>query len=1510
MSNDSDDFDDFDDSIHTAPTSASTSSSFSEEAEEETAGADTGTGRRRKKRTRNTKAEIERKKKAQRIIEGRGINQYFATRFSVTDCPIRLQPHELASLHSLETNYVEDDDDIIRTEQTSSSSSSSNDQVRRYLIQEAGPNIPHYEIPRVHDPSRVMGGSLFDTDTSQFLQTKREIFAAAIKSNPSSISRISDTVRFVNCSSVRQEVAEHRLQLNLGFNILPYFYMATFTVFNFSLTESAVHFGDFRTDEMLPAAQARTFFFFMAAFGNPFLGEKQFDRSRIGAMYPSRTFALYGLFNTPKITILAEILNKSTYDSAGRILDDCRLFADENCVGIRYFFLFHDPNINPKTAIQEQIFEYQKKKGLEPLVQTVGFQDLENFVPADTFDDPVKAHTIYEKFRGWNNKSNQQILENRKKFAQETKKILADSSSIKSFLLAAEVDSFLAFYNLIMVQCLLLCVDCRNAANTNCICQSCSGKKSIEDILATYTTPESLPMMCPGLVSLHHRAYDKTSVVGRQLDTTQLVGDNSLVAIALALEISEAMDFANPIFQRFASALGVEENALKTNKYFSTFTHTEASVEYQFQEFSPMERRLVFSIPADLAWDSKKLANTPFPHRFSDFDISIKAVEELVPKRIKDKNNKTSTEIFSRSETALLRSACQQSLVFAKLLNHTSSPLWLTGGKLKPEHMFSHTSLIPISTDEVKDPNTQVVQSAIAKKIDEQLERLRKLRDHALYLTKGEITCMIDALREDGRKLLNVHFRPDAANSVPCRKAASLLINLHDLEQTAHRLIPSIASRIARKHGQAPMSLFATHMLDIAELFKEMGVRHFQATHRTLIAAFTAAFEKKTADALGEPNILMHLFNVGVQGIGKSKINEMIASITLPGTIVASDSSSLKAPFSDNGFVSDVVLVTEELPYTDRMTPDQKVQFTQQKIKLSEGQSNHTYLEINKETGARTTRHLVVQHGAVQSTNSNDYPFTKNETSFMSRHLNSFLPNIRKMQGEMSLSTMVVPLESNPLMAKITSSSASKPEQIKFMQACTIYLWKAAAMFAIPYPSSIMFAIHMRRLMVFLDEYFPGATNNNRWSSMMANEFKTMTIMHAVHYLFFSEVSPLIQYDATTKQRKILPFDFSQLLLAKHLMFGSEDMAFYILTKYVDEFYVRREAYYLALLLAEYSGNYVDCNNISDIDPKYRRKLPADTNPTWATMEGVGGQCVTDLNYIELVHSYGELKNDFLLRGYNETIFRELVLYLSGLQIKVKSRNDDRKTCELYALVLKTPASLYTNSQASSDINPLTKIKISIAYLQELCPAKVLQKVMSVLQYKGIRERNVLLGVPYEGTCLPQIYSLKSNNTPIDITDFHDLKTTASASSSSSSSTSTRTSKYFFEEDAETILHLKFIEENMSYQEKMAGLDPTTLTHKAIAEKTEQYTRSFHGFNNFEKSEYQYPTDFLPSSKFYSSHLEEEEEIYDEEYDEDQINALENNSNDQAEMLSTSLLKIMQNTQRQSSTLPPRSSST
>ena len=1130
----------------------------------------------------------------------------------------------------------------------------------------------------------------------------------------------------------------------------------TDTFMRTSMQVSPCKVKDFKLKTVVGSAAATRLSFLLKTFSSPSIGQPCSQTGDVTSSVLSQrggyTCTVGGRIY-PKVSLYMEVLVHDEQLPLGE------LYCDDNWKGYRLWFLVHDPSIDIDKCIDAQISANALSLGLVPnfqYVDTSGQQSVD--VINDYFGGDVKAYraSVMQENREAARKNNE---------ARERRRLLKEQTIEKACDHYLDIYSRLSYYN----QCL--------------VPLNCDGERrhlTLGEPIATtleaaqrFITDPNPPEGQTGRIImnpifqeyLHHSTHYNVAsetyiwnlleihgVSMKQIDNTNYFGEDTdyrdVYQLPAAAEGTDSSDWARCMTFKFPF-----------NKLVFRFSQQHMEPEF-FMEL-------------------------PLPWVFSPMDVEL----ERFAQRCKEREDQEEADRqerffdqFSESEHGanILRALEIDNAQRCAALDAVCDPITLSEKDLmlfddKTHSYLRHRLKKPVSTNTDHDPSIISVESSIDEARRIQHARFKKLRRFWRVMTRGEQHYIMGLYQEEGTRLfLNVMTNSEQNKHTHVVEEAIKLAN--------GLVLNGKSAYHERECVLFSMGFTASYMArELLELEHHDGMlAHHNRVHELRGRAFRAAHDHHTDRLYGTSGAIEHEMVIGAAGTGKTHSVEMATKQLLPGTIYVNNSSSACADNSGES-QSDTVMAIDEMDGRfdpgARQTPQEAQQMSNIKSSMTgDFALTRSILALGDSKGmsaeesARTRRNIKIctnMHRSIQL--SGNKISVGIEPSFLSRFVLSLISGDDLNRSSRSLTSSLLRAGSSGIAAVLDPVKSRLDEWRQLEHALHVLAVKKIAVGAIHYPNIEMFNVHWSNVYTAILEVLPSLADISRVSEAMISRALTECVTIAIHKVFTSEDSPLVELDTETKSINEEKFSMRHLKLIEPYLFLPEDMAIHIITQFVNEqifpaqwyqvmemvavtkcqYAIQRrrekhaEAEYQKLLKANRASHAVERRSESDLRTTAELRTLQAFCPNWAcTNQGGGGVTAQSIdgNYVSTGMTKDELANYIDAQtGYNKYCGRYMIDKLCTMRLRAKSLNrssDKHKEMVMPIMKLEAVSSSFSGAVEGGDgkfsqknFADQQKVLISVVYLEQFHPEDVMERVMRSICYNGIRERDVLIGV-------------------------------------------------------------------------------------------------------------------------------------------------------------------------------------
>jgi hypothetical protein len=759
-----------------------------------------------------------------------------------------------------------------------------------------------------------------------------------------------------------------------------------------------------------------------------------------------------------------------------------------------------------------------------------------------------------------------------------------------------------------------------------------------------------------------------------------------------------------------------------------------------------------------------------------------------------------------------------------------------------------HTKGLYPTPQEMRDASAKIRQAPdqIEDYYKIQKGRLARLRKNLPLVEHSGQKELLDYLRKEGQNMLIRSFDPQSKNTVVVQAAAKVF---HDMQKSEDSAFFEIHSRMSEAippvdengHRIDHMSVFASEMYNFGIYFENIGMLdNHELLHTLIISTFCAAMSRDCALLFGMPAAIPHIFLMGVRGTGKSHTIEVLANLLLEGTVNTMNSHSSRAYDSGTTNVSDTATVSDELTADvapeKAKSPQEVASVHQKKSAMTEGVLTHMYLECNKEGGRETItiRSMVRQLTIILA---NDREIPQGDDSFYNRLLTHYFFVSNQRSGSRDLTLQSCNMAGGSVSSILQSRSSLRDKWIKFLHAACVFISKGVQLMCFPYPNIIMLYLHFTNVYTkVIRPKVPSITRHNRIAGMMFAEGVMLTIAHAVHITCASEASSILDFNHATQTLKLKPFRMEQLFSANPYLFCSEDIAMFVITKYVYKHMIPAVHYITATALAKIGCGYEKGKTKGPFNPSRQTGVTMDAAVKYAKYKEGNDISVEDPNFLQSRLTLGAICDWFTrVGGQNSYSAKEILMFLSGMEINVRYFDPLNPTAppemkRVFAAKIIDPREMgRANSLGhTTGPDPASIVQLSVAYLEDFHPDDITKQIMKAMCYTGTRPRDILLG--YTNPAFPfmyQKYTLKKGSKPLDVSDTSFMADSIKEGLCTAYSISLESrdhanminkitnQKYHFTEDAEKFLHLEWLK---AYATLPGNMPPEVFLHKNVSD--------------------------------------------------------------------------------------------
>lgn len=1159
--------------------------------------------------------------------------------------------------------------------------------------------------------------------------------------------------RFLIINQAVERTFDHAKLRAVDEDIIPVSYFLSDTYLRNTMQVSPLKVKDFALGKKVGAAAATRLSFLLKTLSSSSIGQcaasQNGDTTATVIARRGGYTCLIGDRVFPKVSLYMEVLVHDEH------LELDELYADDNWKGYRLWFMIHDRTIDIDHCIDAQIQANALSLGLVSDFQHINTSGVQ------------AANTIRDYFGGDLKSYRSSVQQENREAARKNKEARERRDFLSSLKIEntsqhyLDIYSRLSYYN----QCL---VPLNSDGERKTIALGEPLATTLEDAKRFITDPNPPEgqtgriIMNPifaeymhhcnhyGVTTAHYiNTLNDAKVCDHQMDNTNYFGAD--VEFFEVYQLPPAAEGSPP--NEWARCLTFEFPLKKL-----VFRYSQQHMEPEF------------------------FMELPLPWVFSPMDVELERFE----KRFKEREDQEEAERHSRffdqfSETErgalVLRALEIDGAHHRAALESTRDPIRLQPKDLEPIDENTHSYLRyrlkkPTNRTSDSDPNIISIESTIDDARRIQHARFKKLRRFWKVMAREEQLDIMDLYQEEGMRL----FLNAMTNSVQhshthvVKEAIRLAEDLIRRGQSAYHERDSILFR---------MGFTASYMArELLELEHHEGMlAHHIRVHELRGRAFRAAHDHHTDRLYGTSGAIEHEMVIGAAGTGKTHAVEVATKQLLAGTIYVNNSSSACADNSGES-QSDTVMAIDEMDGRfnpgARQTPQDAQQMANIKSSMTGDFSlTRSILALGDSKGksalesAKERKNLKIKsnmHRSIQI--AGNILHTGMEPSFLSRFLVYLISCDDLKRPSRSLTSSLLRAGSSGITAVLDPVRSRLDEWRQLEHALHVFAAKMISVGAIHYPNIEMFNVHWSNVHTAILEVLPSMADISRVSEAMISRALTECINIAIHKVFASEDSPLVEFDSENKRIDEELFSLRQLKLIEPYLFLPEDMAIHIITQFVNTQIFPASWYQLMEMIAvekcQYATerrreaqaevlfqSYLKSDRSSEnalsrrTEQQLRTQAMMDTLkefcPRWAhTSKGGGAGQVVDANYVSTDMSKDEVARYIdATSGYNYYCGTYMIDKMCTMRLRAKSLNRDDGDKEIDMPILKLEVPPFSGSgedertakKNSSGFTDLRKVYISVVYLEQFHPEEVMDRVMDTICYNGIRERDVLIGV-------------------------------------------------------------------------------------------------------------------------------------------------------------------------------------
>lgn len=557
--------------------------------------------------------------------------------------------------------------------------------------------------------------------------------------------------------------------------------------------------------------------------------------------------------------------------------------------------------------------------------------------------------------------------------------------------------------------------------------------------------------------------------------------------------------------------------------------------------------------------------------------------------------------------------------------------------------------------------------------------------------------------------------------------------------QSAHRhLKDAITEYRAIVYPEIP--LFAKYGVSnsflVSDLIRlrSMGFsRDYMLVYEIMIAYFRAASLRRVEKEYGAPGGIHHFLLVGPPAQGKTYMIQAIKDkLCLPETVMNRTSQSEHAMETSEDTSGGLVFLDELNPSTDKKSASadssKNCNVNTLKVVLAEDTNERLICNTKKDKHGNATHR---ESKLVVSNNRSTHVICANDVVWKHGHDNAIFTR---------LLVYIIANEANFKMSKISEKmviafandwnnfggdfSLQDNIRARDRHALNVMAWHLIASSGLPFPSLNIFYALWGTVSRMLTDFIPSLTTEIRYWMQIISIALGVTVDNAIHIVFFSPLSPFIRGNISRNTYDILSFQYDHLKMLKYYLIMHEDAAITVIMRFVHQHVYPEYLYKAAYLMAVFY-----CGWKEKVNPNERQEDIKFS--TCNIMHGGKSVVLEDRNYVEFHTDYKSVLG-FLAKqlAINEDTATIIFTKLLSLRIKaVVSQpvvSDTAVSTPFQSNIIDVFQQHVSNNGTGT-----TTFKISTFFLVHCTPEKIYNRVLKALQYKGIREREVVIGIPH-----------------------------------------------------------------------------------------------------------------------------------------------------------------------------------
>lgn len=724
------------------------------------------------------------------------------------------------------------------------------------------------------------------------------------------------------------------------------------------------------------------------------------------------------------------------------------------------------------------------------------------------------------------------------------------------------------------------------------------------------------------------------------------------------------------------------------------------------------------------------LMNLQFPWAIHPIEIALESQRDLVKHRQKSTYKERDLQMLEHMDPEGVQYFAQMSQVndyeHDKMVQHQVRRQNDTSevNDLYYTKTLGGVKMPTSESSKEEDNNVFRVKMPIEEAIEKHLGWFEEIERCAPSMTEeARLTCM-ELLRQSGGLLLQSVCNIQNKNELPMVKSAiSLLRGKEQRQETMyHEMVTSFDEFGVFGSYMAEMLLVLT---DIVGLTNNVDVAN-DVRINALRVVWSHTIERYFGDSGDKPS---HLF-YGAPASGKTHTGDVLArDCWLPGTKEDSMTSSERAnnTFSARGGVIYKDEADATIDPSLASTPVAQAQLAQTKSAMTNHEVSHSFLTINQDARGkdqvhnRKIAHLITPYPAVRLASVNRRKIG-NEPSFATRWLVDYWKHEVDAGNKLRLLNAVMPVTDG------TRAQDPKKSALLFFremfhkeQAWHTLIALAISTGKLPYPNTQMLRVYWHVIANEMVDIIPTFLTNIRASGTYLESYaKALCVTTAVQ-IMFRETSPLASFNASTGQTTARPFDLEQVGLVKPYLFLHESAAIFAITRYVHRYILPSEWYIVADAIAREFCQFYGSGD-----------APVGNRPAFDTQTTAHGE-VEVLSVVRATMTWQTLISRVCaLTGHTHQTAEEVIELLQTARIKTPwvysdPKNNESDGASWNGETREIP--FMTLQRNETSFSKTVTIFISTYYLIEMSPSKVMARMLRTISHRGIRSRQVMLGV-------------------------------------------------------------------------------------------------------------------------------------------------------------------------------------